>query len=384
MIMFLFFVIISTVCITVLAIVLLPSIYLRVRMMRKQERLVEKINDDYSATVLSLAIKMANSPKVTMVWEESLYWKDILFNFFKNSKAQQEFKMFNYPRAFLFLGISTYLKKHENQKQSNAFRNIFDRYIKENGEPAFLLTRIDQVPFGLVALHLYQINHDTKYLHFADCVFNFLEHSTDPTENIIDYRPGLNVVLNDMLGLTIPFLLEFSRIKMNTRAKEIAEHQMTYYIKYGVDELTGIPSHGINKLSKTKVGSANWGRGIGWYLIGLTHCGKYNKKYVENFDKIKTSILQLKTKHQVWTQFPGSSAAFDASTTLMFWYTMILNDKTVINKTEVFALLKNHLTIDGEILQTSGDTLGLNEYSKAFGKSELSQGLLLLILAELS
>jgi hypothetical protein len=43
-------------------------------------------------------------------------------------------------------------------------------------------------------------------------------------------------------------------------------------------------------------------------------------------------------------------------------------------------LLNDFISADGYVQQTSGDTYGINNYSKAFGMSDLSQGFLLLIL----
>lgn len=48
---------------------------------------------------------------------------------------------------------------------------------------------------------------------------------------------------------------------------------------------------------------------------------------------------------------------------------------------ETLNSMKNYIAVDGAILQTSGDTYSFNNYSKSFGNSELSQGMLLLILS---
>lgn len=342
------------------------------------------IDDDFSSIILTKSLKMAESKKVTMVWEENkIGTKDLFLKWIEKNNHSDEFQKYNYPRAFLFAGIITFLKKTQDQKQLISFKNLFEEYVKDDGEPNFLLNRVDQAPFGIAAIYLYEVFGESKHLKFAEHVFAFLESNIDYKENIIDYRPGLGVVLNDMLGLVIPFLLEYSRITKHSNARQIAEQQMNYYNKFGIDSASCIPSHGINKETKTKVGSSNWGRGIGWYMIGLSYCTKFNIQFTESFEKIKTSILDLKTKENLWTQFPGNSKTFDASATLMILYAILLQDKSFVTRKELFTELKNYLTEDGIIMQTSGDTVGLNEYSKSFGSSELSQGLLLLVLSEL-
>ena len=384
MVYFFILVVVITFFLTLVVLALLPSIYYKINQIFFPVHIVKDIPTDFNSTILNKSLAMAGSDKVTMVWEESsANAKDLIFKFLKKNKPSEEFQKYNYPRAFLFVGIVSYLRKTKNDKELLLFKNIFEAYIKDTGEPAFVLNRVDQAPFGIVALYLYESFNDTKYLKMADYIFKYLEENIDPEEQIIDYRPHLPVVLNDMLGLVIPFLMEYSRVTKNIKAKELAEMQMKYYTQYGVDAETFIPSHGINKLTKTKIGSANWGRGIGWYLIGLSYCTQYNTHFKNNFEKVKSAVLKLKTKDHLYSQFPGSSETFDASTTLMTLYAFVLQNKNSLTEQELFNQLKKYLTPDGIILQTSGDTVGLNDYSKTFGNSELSQGLLLLIMSEL-
>lgn len=68
------------------------------------------------------------------------------------------------------------------------------------------------------------------------------------------------------------------------------------------------------------------------------------------------------------------------STTTLFMYNMLLN-QPFFTKNEAFSLLSPYIDKEGYILETSGDTYGINNYSQSFGKSELSQGILLLILS---
>jgi hypothetical protein len=48
---------------------------------------------------------------------------------------------------------------------------------------------------------------------------------------------------------------------------------------------------------------------------------------------------------------------------------------------KILKQLSNYISKEGFLLQTSGDTERPNSYSKILGKSELSQGVLLLILS---
>ena len=364
---------------------LLPRIVYRLEMMKTpSDDLITTIDSGYEEIILQNSIAMASSPNVTMIWEESKtdsYQR--LLNLFRKPKVSDEFQKYNYPRAFLLWGISSYVMRARSSEDVNRIKLLFQPYITEDGSPNFQLNRIDQGPFGIVALHLYELTGDNKYLNFADILFKYIESCIDFDSQIIDYRKGLDIVLNDMLGLVIPFLLVYYKITNNVLAKSLAEKQIDYFIKYGVDHETMIPVHGIHKISKIKVGSANWGRGIGWFIISHSVCSLYNQKYLEGFNVLKSTLEKIRNTDNLWSQFPGTSNTFDASASLMIIYSILLSNNQYLNKSQFFDLIKKYLTKDGLVLNTSGDTFGLNEYSQTFGKSELSQGLLLLILSEL-
>ena len=66
----------------------------------------------------------------------------------------------------------------------------------------------------------------------------------------------------------------------------------------------------------------------------------------------------------------------------MFIFAELQNDPDAYSKSEVMSLMKNFISVGGEVLETSGDTYATNYYSSTFGKSELSQGLFLSIISQ--
>src|SRR5690606_38856002 len=103
--------------------------------------------------------------------------------------------------------------------------------------------------------------------------------------------------------------------------------------QYGVDQVTSIPSHGVSLSHLTKVGSANWGRGIGWYLLGLSALQGALKDYEDELFACYTSLSSLKLENNLYSQYPGSSDYFDASTSALFLYSFnFLEDERVTKK----------------------------------------------------
>ncbi len=325
--------------------------------------------------VLEASLKSIESQKSLMIWTEPKGLAEKLFNLvFSKYNANVEF--YNFPRAFLFLGLVKYLGHSDNEKHLQRVKTEFDKLLHQDGESTFNFEKVDQVIFGTAALELYLIYQEDKYLNFSHKIFSFLDQIYNQ-DGIIRYRPNSEFLFYDTIGMIIPFLVKYHEITNNTKALSIAKDQMELYIKYGVDKETYIPVHGFHINTKIKVGSANWGRGIGWYLLGLYALHNYDGSFNTEYKTIIKQLQNISMGENNWSQFPSTSNDFDASTTTMFLYTM---PKKPFTKNDILNIFEKFISEKGFILCTSGDTYGFNYYSNSFGKSEMSQGILLLLL----
>lgn len=332
--------------------------------------------------IIGKSLEMVKSNEPVMIWdEEELKQKGFtqtLFNL-RTDNQLEEFKVFNYPRAFLYYGLSEYFIKNRDLKSLKEFKLIFDKLIDNHGDPTFKFDKVDQVPFGLVSLNLYKIFKDDNYLKFSNFIFTKLNEMKDEN-GIILYRKNSSMQFNDVLGMVVPFLVQYEKVKLDGESIKFAQKQLDFYITYGVDKETFLPTHGIELKSKAKIGSANWGRGIGWYLMGLSSYSKYTGEYQFELQGLLKTLNSLKTKENVWTQFPGSSVNFDASPTTMFMYSINLVNEGTYSKSDIIKIFGKYIGKEGQIKFTSGDTYGINNYNKSFGPSELSQGVFVTII----
>lgn len=294
------------------------------------------------------------------------------------------FSVYNYHRAYLFGGLLTFLLKKEDDRFSSA-KELFDQYLKEDGSPSFALNKIDQVVFGLAAIELFEYTKDEKYQKFARILFNYLE-SVKNESDIIQYRKG-RVQLVDIIGMIVPFLIKYGNVFNSQKALTLAYNNINYYIRHGIDETTRLPFHGFNVYSNAKLGPTNWGRGIGWYILGLYYVIKYtnsnNNSYYEDhkfeYDSVR-DFLRMESTDSLWTQFLGQTGSTDSSSSLLFLYTMGSYPDKEFKKN--IHILKSLTTTRGMIDFSSGETIGVNRYSSGISCSELSQGILLYYLSE--
>lgn len=330
--------------------------------------------------ILQSGINMLQHKKTLSIWDEKNgFTREVVKNL-KNIRSREsaQDKLNHYPRAFLYYGLTEYAISNHKTLELHKVKDHFDSFINSS---SWKIKRIDQVPFGLAALNLYDIYGDIQYLQLANEMFDFIRNQMDEN-GLISYRKQQVITFPDTLGLTIPFLLKYkSYSDIDTHL--IAKNQMDYFIDFGVNNKNYMPVHGINRNNNIPVGSTNWGRGIGWYFIALSHFYKETGLYEKEYYGLIETLSKLKNTQGLWGQFPGSKDRFDASSTTMFLYSMIINNVNEYNSDNLLKMLNKFISNNGTILETSGDTYSLNNYPSRFGRSELSQGILLLILSKL-
>ena len=341
----------------------------------------KSLNRDWNlrqSIFLEAALKTMYRKKPLMVWKDPRGISEQLFEL-KHHTSKASFKKYNYPRAFLLYGICEYALVTKDENVLSTLRHCFDKYLDLEGNPTFVIDKVDQSGFGIVAIKLYRVYKEQKYYNFASHIFEYLLNNFEKNNTFLLYRPGQKAWLNDVLGLTIPFLVEYYKLTSIETSILIAKQQVQHFIKSGIDLQTFIPAHGIDLTTNLKIGSANWGRGIGWFYIALKELYDFDGSFKKEYLGLSNTLLNATTEEGLWSQFPGSSNYYDASATITFLYCL---PSTTYNLILMLEKLDKYISKGGFIKQTSGDTYGANSYSKTFGLSEFSQGMMLLLLSK--
>ena len=172
--------------------------------------------------------------------------------------------------AYLYAGLS-YYALNCNDKEVIDFLLLKSNEFSSNGKLEYELTEVDQVPIGIMYINLYKISRNKEFLDVARSVFDYLNEKRINGSNLISYRAESANQFSDGVGMICPFLMEYFHATQDSTALMMANHNLNEFKKWGCDIATGIPTHGYNKETHIKVGSANWGRGIGWYLLAAAY-----------------------------------------------------------------------------------------------------------------
>lgn len=341
------------------------------------------------SSVFAAANDMLSSRRVLMSFndDESLYallaiLKDRLFG----DKHHNDYSYFNFPIAYLMLGILDHYDATKNEKVLRSVVQKCDNLLDEAGFLKFSINKIDQATFGLVFLKLYELKKEVRYLTGAKQVYEELQ-AFKRDDGLYRYRLGIDVYFIDTVGLLCPFLVRYAEICCVSSALADADNQVNFALSSCVEPHYGLVYHAFDLDKEQPLGSVNWARGLGWFLLGLSAvvrdggpsaCKVALHRYAVFLENIKDT-------NNYWPQFLGhtNDMQIDSSGTLMFIYALQKSGVWTPCESQLIDLAKVCVDYKGRVAQSTGDTIYLNKYSRIKGPSELSQGLMLSVLSGL-
>lgn len=298
-------------------------------------------------------------------------------------------------RAGLILGLSHCIEKNiddieVNKAISAAIQDIFDNSYKWRIKP-------DQIDYALLAYSIMKLPQFNNNYYESMCEIVNLINNCIGEDGTVYYRKGISKYrLVDTIGMICPFLVRFGKMYDKPELTELAILQLERYMQFGIHPYTSIPSHAYHIESKMPLGIYGWGRGAGWYAIGLidsyeelshTHP---KKEFLRN--KIKELGIALVTYQRLDGGWGDSifinDNIYDSSITAMAVYFLkkaqylnIISDSIYVEAIQNGTKkLKMSTRIDGTVDFSQGDTKGIGNYSTVFREFPFTQGIVLSLL----
>ena len=271
----------------------------------------------------------------------------------------------NYPLGFLYWGLSEYLKAKEHNSLLTEVDNKLNLYYDGNDNLNYRIAVVDQVPMGCCFINMYILTSNSKFKVAADNIATYLLKRFK--EDRILYRSTQSVQLVDTLGMVVPFLCMYSDLVGDIQFRNIASTIFKDFERVAILS-NNFPAHGFNIHTNCLLGSSNWGRGLGWYLLA--------KGYLNDREIDMSTILSKVS----YVQFPFQDFSMkDSSVALLCECYKVLNDNTYIPQ---LSNLYSYIRYTGLVDFCSGDTIGFNQYASHYGLGGLSNGLFLLLLSK--
>lgn len=264
--------------------------------------------------------------------------------------------------------------------------------VKLLGIPIFEVP--DQIIHADVMLKLYHNYGKKRYFSLIQEAALFLQTMAQTNEGLIIYWPPEKSIYIDTLGMISDFCYRYEVVFHSPELADIAKYQMEYVERHCIDQLSGFPYHSYAYVERKVNGSSTWGRGIGWYLLGLT---SYVKRYGLKSDRLEQVFLRL-FENQDNSGFLYNDVMdpthVDTSTTVMGALCLaesiahnLFGDehKSELEKNLILCVraLIASINENGEVLNCSGECSDSGKYSEEYG-NYFSQGYTLMLLKSLS
>lgn len=301
-----------------------------------------------------------------------------------------------WQRGGLLLGLSYYLEERPEDKKASdaasyAIKELFDRKNDWKTVPG-------NIDYGLLAYAVMRLPHYNNRLYYdgmkkvADLI---TEHTGE--DGTVFYRKAIaNYRLVDTVGLICPFLIRFGTVYNKPELVDLALQQIENYSAFGLHPSTGIPAHAYHIKNKVPLGIYGWGRGVGWYALGLIDSYEelpQNHPRKEFLGKsimlLAQSFIRFQRPDGGWGHsFFMDDNQFDSSVTAMLLYFIKKSLKHGIIGGDVYLKaiekgmqkLKTSTRKDGTIDFSQGDTKGIGTYSTVFREFPFTQGIALAVL----
>ena len=258
-----------------------------------------------------------NTPKIKVTDNTRLVIIDKLKGNYSKSAIQ------HWQHAALLLGLN------EENKENEVINEYLNSHFDDNGQwkekPQF-------VDCAILSYAVMKCDTTDKYKPSLDYTYELIKELVGE-DNTVKYRKSMpNYRYVDTVGFISPFLVKYGLKYNDEKAIELGVKQITEYYKYGFDSENNIPFHAYDVNNKYKLGLCGWGRGLGWFAIGLIDSwielpnnNKYKNILEEIVIKYANTILkvQLDNGGFGWT-VTRKETRIDSSTTATLAYFLIL------------------------------------------------------------
>jgi unsaturated rhamnogalacturonyl hydrolase len=342
--------------------------------------------EEWKTKVLAISKKwLFKTPTIKLTDNSRLIIIDIVKGNYKKNAIQ------HWQEAALLLGLIEEYKSSKSETTKVIITTYLDSKIDGNGNWKNPPSEIDGVILAYALLSIPWLNHDKNKPAF-DAIYNLILSLKGEDGTIAYKKHSKSFRYVDTIGFICPFLVAYGIKYNNEEAVSIALKQISEFNNYALLKDTFIPCHTYNLETKLPVGLFGWGRGLGWYAIGLIDAWNElpvthpNKKLVEeNVIHFAKMAMQFQQKNGGWNWLiTNKSSQFDSSTvaTLAWFLANAATIESISNecknaKENALNYLQKVTRRSGAIDFSQGDTKGIGIHSQHFDILPFTQGFVL-------
>lgn len=333
--------------------------------------------DIWKNAIAEKSIKwLNNTPKIKVTDNTRLVIIDKLKGNYSKSAIQ------HWQHAALLLGLNEGGDNKANESIKKYLNSHFDGNGQWKEKPEF-------VDCSILSYAIMKYDTADKYKPSLDYTYELIKELVGE-DNTVKYRESMpNYRYVDTVGFISPFLVRYGLKYNDEKAIELGIKQITEYYKYGFDSESNIPFHAYDVNNKYKLGLCGWGRGLGWFAIGLIDAwielpssNEYKNVLEKIVIKYANTILKLQLDNGGfgWT-VTRKETRIDSSTTATLAYFLIcaseikeITESCLEGYNKAIKYLMSVTRKNGEVDFSQGDTKDIGVYSMLFDILPFAQG----------
>ncbi len=339
---------------------------------------------DWSRAVTGVAVKWLNhTPRMKVTDHTRLVAIDMLNGNYSKRAIQ------HWQEASLLLGLAEYLKHNDDKNAEREVKRFLNSRFDSSGD---WMKKPEYVDGAILAYALMKqdVTDPEHYKEAFDSTWAMIQTHIGE-EGTILYRQFMkDYRYVDTIGFVCPFLVSYGIRYNKPECIDLAYRQIKQYEQHGMLEAHYIPCHAYKLDNRMPLGIYGWGRGLGWYALGLIDTWlelpadhKYKVPLEESIKKFAYGAMSFQQPDGSWNWTvtrrecrPDSSA-----TAALSWF--LLKASRIHGLTQVCLssadkaadYLMKVTRRDGTVDFSQGDTKDIGAYSILFNRMPFTQGL---------
>ncbi|MCD7033153.1 glycoside hydrolase family 88 protein [Metabacillus sp. GX 13764] len=335
--------------------------------------------------ITKVSLKWVNkTPKVKLTDNNRLILIDIIKGNYSKPTIQ------HWQEASLILGVCE--NNSNNEKIEREVKKFLERKFDSMGQWKEQPKHIDAAILAYAVMKI-EFEDTNKFKPAFDYIWKMIQDHLG-TEGTVLYRKSMpNYRYVDTIGFICPFLVRYGVKYNKPECIDLAYKQLTEYLNNGFDKQIKIPCHAYSIIDKAPQGLYGWGRGLGWFAIGLMDSWKempiqHNYK-VELKTYIKSYAAAIKTYQQEngswnWTVTRNEARSDSSTTAILGWFlanTTEIDNTFKKNSEKALDYLMTVTRRSGAVDFSQGDTKDIGIYSNLYALLPFTQGFSLRLVA---
>jgi unsaturated rhamnogalacturonyl hydrolase len=339
---------------------------------------------EWDQRILYQGIRWLNqTPKMKINDQTRLIVVDMIKGNFTRNALQ------HWQEASLVLGLAEHLKTTKDSYIEEQLTKFVNRKFDSKGQWKVDTQHIDSaiLAYALMQLDTFDVN---KFKPALDTIWRLIQEHIG-SDGTVAYRQSMeNYRYVDTIGFICPFLVSYGTHFNKPESIDLAVKQIQQFNRLGMLFDPFIPFHAYDCITQSPLGLVGWGRGLGWYGMGLVdtwselpETSPYKIELEEIVRKFAKSLKKLQQLNGNWNwMVTRQEATPDSSATASLAWVLFkasqiadLSNDCMDAANKALSYLKTVTRKDGSIDFSQGDTKDIGVYSQLFNVLPFTQGL---------